>query len=314
MKVICICIDTLKKKTMRIGLLTILLLATTNLIYSQNQTLETPIHFGQFFNNPLLNIAKEGAYSRVSAKIGTKRNIGSFGNVSTSFLSSNFSFLKQKESNNSLGILFYNDKEGEFIRRQRAYISFVRHQQIGSDWKLSLGISGGMHVFNVKFNEIIGGISTTSFDGSVGILLHSFKSKIGLSVNQYPNSVYQPLVQQILLKRHYYLFGEQKIFIKNKTSIVTSIYTKYISSDNSDLGIGLRLLFNTINAGLSYEFKEGCYAFFGINDLKINNHFFDVDFAYFMPSSNNFRRNTNTLELTLKYSLDKKSEDRGYFR
>ena len=279
------------------------------------QTNELPVHFGQYFNNPQINPAEGGARDKFIVFSGNRRNVGSFGGVKTSYLSTFYRLNSRNKNFHTIGATFNNDREGSNIARNRIYVSYARHQKVSEHWILSSGFSGGLYNFSVKANPVIGGASASSLDLNLGLFLYSNLTSVSLSINQLNKGRVQPFNQLIELIPQYNLIVKQKIKVNDNLSIEPSCFYRYANLDfnelNTRLGLGvIALLVNRISVGGSYETKEGGYAFLGLHNIelnsKLNHQKIDVDFSYFIPSINNTRTNINAYELTLKYFVNKK--------
>jgi type IX secretion system PorP/SprF family membrane protein len=281
------------------------------------QVNEIPVHFGQYFNNPQLNPAKGGSDSKIEVYNGNRRNQGGFGGIKTSYASIFFRLKEQKESFHTLGLSFNNDREGSFLARNRAYISYSRHQKINENWKLSAGFSSGFYNFSVKSNPVLGGASSGGLDLNLGLNLYSSQSSLGFSINQLNGAEVQPFNQTIKLVPQYNVIGEHQLELTEKLMLTPSAFFRYANLElkelNTRIGGGLNLLIsNFLNLGGSLETKEGVYAFVGFHNISINEssskykNMLAVDISYFIPNINNTRTNINAFELTLKYFISNK--------
>ena len=170
------------RKTVFFILLLSIALASNGLSQS---AIETPVHFGQFYNNPLINIARNGLETKLEVTFDNQRNVGGFAGVSTSYFSAFFNSKPEQSSKNTYGIYFYNDREGDFLFRRKAHFSITRHQQLSEKWNLALGLSGGIHIFGIKPTSSTGAYSANTFDGNSSLLLYSNKFQFGISMNQF---------------------------------------------------------------------------------------------------------------------------------
>lgn len=281
-------------------------------LFSQEST-ETPIHFGQFYNNPLLNLSRGGLDSKFELNMDNQRNVGGFSGVSTSYLSF-FYYPNYRErsspklnSKNIYGIYFYNDREGDFLFRRRAQFSFARHQKINEKWSLSLALSAGIYIFGIKPTNTTGAYSSNSFEGNSSLLFYSDKFQFGLSMNQFTNSTIQPVSQIMRLKRHYYLFSQYK-WETEKVVFLPSFFLRYMNIDDPLIftkkttgGVSIRGMFNILMAGVCID-NYGLYFTTGLNDWNINKLKLNIDFSYFVPTVK-FNANVNRMELNLKIKI-----------
>ncbi len=281
------------------------------------QVNELPVHFGQYFNNPQLNPAKGGGDSDIEIYNGNRRNQGGFGGIKTSYAAAYFRIKEKKESFHTLGFVFNNDREGSFLARNRAYISYSRHQKLTSKFTLSAGLSSGWYNFSIKSNPVIGGASAGALDLNLGVNLYTEKSSIGFSMNQLNRAEVIPLNQVITLVPQFNIIGEHSIDLQDKLRVTPSIFMRYANFEvkelNTRIGAGLNLLIaDFLNVGSSYEINEGVYAFVGFHNISINGESLklqnklDIDLSYFIPSLNNTRTNVNAFEIALKYFISNK--------
>ncbi len=78
------------------------------------EAIETPQRFGQFYNNPMMNIARNGLNSKFEARLDNQRTSGGFAGSSTFYASFLYKSSARKHKN-IYGLYVYNDNEGDFI-------------------------------------------------------------------------------------------------------------------------------------------------------------------------------------------------------
>jgi len=268
--------------------------------------IETPVHFGQFYNNPVINLARNGLDSKLEITFDNQRNLGGFAGVSTSYFSAFFNPKTDQSSKNIYGVYFYNDREGDFLFRRKVNFSIARHQQITEKWNLALALSGGIHIFGIKPTSSTGAYSANTFDGNSSLLLYSNKFQFGLAMNQFSNSTIKPVSQEIVLKRHYYVYS-QYLWQKKNIEVIPSAFFKYINVEDPvytlkslTYGASTKVIYRVIMAGVSYQ-DNGMYFSIGINKWKTNQANLDFDFSYFIPTTLNI--NVNRLELNVKLKI-----------
>lgn len=272
---------------------------------------ETPAHFNLYQNNPYNNLAF-GGIQGTEASLLARQNLGNFGNVSTQYFSSFFGLEEKNNSHNVLGLLIYNDKEGDYLRTNRFYGSFIRHQEISDTWKVSLGISGGLYLFRVKFNTVTGGVSQTAIDGSASLGVSNSKTKIGITLNQFLNNDLGSSLSDLKLSPFIVITGEQQIPLNEQTKIALGGYYKPISINSRDLfnlGFSSEIICQKLGAGLIYDLNNGFSITGKLANISIvNQHQVDVQFAYFSPFANNLRQRIEVLEFSLHYFFKKNNE------
>ena len=293
--------------------------------FAQLEVGELPIHYGQYFNNPQLNPAKNGSDANAEFFAASKRNIGNFGTIANTFFSTAFRISKNNNGFNAFGLYFNNDKEGQVIRRNRFYGTFARHQKLNKNWVLSAGLALGAYQFSTKLNAITGGLSAIAFDGSGGVYLYSQNTRLGLSVNQFNNVKVQPFQQIIRLNRHFHFIGEHNVVVNDYFHITPSAFVRYIQTDSLTghlnalhYGGGINcLLKQAFSCGGTYEPNEGAYFFVGLKNInlsvgegkKTSSNQLNLQFAYFVPSLINTRTNIQSFELVLSYFIKDAKND-----
>lgn len=273
---------------------------------------ETPQHFGQFYNNPLINLSRNGLDSKVEIAFDNQRNIGGFSGVSTSYFGLFFAQQSKKrrkrKSKNVYGLYIYDDIEGDLISRRRVNLSYATHQQLSKKWTLSLALSGGLYLFGIKPSKTTRAYSANSFEGNSSLLLYSKQFQIGVSMNQFTNSSVQPAQQITRLKRHYYIFSQYK-WRKNKIDLIPSVFVRYMnlsdplsSTKGTIAGGSFRAVYKIIMAGVTAD-SYGVYLSTGLNNWNLFGNEYNMDFSYFVPTAAN-TINVNRMEVNLRMKIN----------
>lgn len=269
---------------------------------------ELPVHFNLYQSNPYNTLAFAGSHD-VEANILARQNLGNFGNVSTQYFSSFFGLKENNGSRNALGLIIYNDKEGDYLRTNRFYGSFIRHQALTNNWKLSLGLSSGLYLFRVKFNNVTGGISQTAFDGSASLALSNENTEICFTLNQFLNSPINASLSDLKLSPFLVINGEQKVQLNDQTKLIFGGYYKPLTLNSIDLfniGFSSEIKYQKLGAGIIYDIQNGFSITTKIDQLQISKtHNLDFQIAYFSPFINNLRQRIEVVEVSLSYFLEK---------
>ena len=280
------------------------------------QVNELPIQFGQFFNNPQINPAHGGSEGNIELSLGTKQNAGVFSGVKTSYVSSNFRFMKKDDNFHVIGLHFNNDREGLVIRRNRTSLSYSKHLRLSDNFMLASGINIGLYNFIIKSNPVTGGTNATTEDFSAGLHLYNDNKYLSLSVNQLNGGELQPLEQIIKLLPLYNLRYSQRFLLNEGVEMRPIAFLRFADMQKKEDQIrgGLALKFlvkKLVSFGASYEVSEGSHFFVGVNDftkrdgdrgIKKGNAL-RFEFSYFAPNQRNTRTNINAFELTCQYSI-----------
>ncbi len=289
-------------------LLFIGLLNLTGLV-SQNDVIEAPVYIGLFYHDPIIGIPNKPSNNYL--KLATRRNVGIFKNISTTWLDFEINSNLKKGGNNTFGVILYDDKEGDFIKRNRFYLKYIRHQKINQKLTLASQVTFGGYIFSIKSNNITGSIGEPAIDGNVGLGMYTKLSTIGISVNQFPNSTVQPVNQTILLKRHFNVYASQRFNLLDSLYIISRGNIYLIKNSENEfknfVSISASINYKILGAGITYNHITGNYFSLSINKLKTKGTAsINVELAYFAPNNKSFAKNTNTIELALGYNFANK--------
>lgn len=172
---------------------------TANLNAQQEVALN-PVQFGQFYNNlTLYNPAMNCTESDYQAGMGNQRLLGNFNKISTYFLQAGMRIGSQKALNNApfsaLGAMLYNDREGKYLNRTRAYLNYVWHGHVSKNLSMAGGFYAGGVNYSVQGTELSGNGSDIAPDGMIGIQFYNRHFYSGISYNQIFSGQLQPLAE-----------------------------------------------------------------------------------------------------------------------
>lgn len=287
--------------------------------FSQNETYELPVYYGQFFNDPQVNTLGFNNQSDLKLSLAHRRNSNNFGGINTSLFSSQFKLKTKKEdSHHTVGLQIISDKEGFLIRRNRAAITYGRHLKMNDIFNIAGGFSAGFYNFSITSNDVTGGYSSYAFDGSFSLAMYSDKTKIGLNINQFTNSTIRPVDQDIILMRHLNLFVSHSFKISEEVNFIPNIGSRYSKNNNSVFtgfagSLGAQFLFKEkFMAGASAEKSNGYYFFGGFEQIPLWSSSINLTLSYFVPNGKNFRSNVQLFEIFISSDINiKNNQDRG---
>ena len=289
--------------------LILIVLNTISNFYGQSKNFELPVYYGQFFNDPQINSLGFDNETFI-LNIGHRKNGNNFGGINTTLFAGRYQTdTKSKNGHHTFGLQFVSDKEGFLIRRNRASISYGRHLKISKKYNIAGGFSGGFYNFALVSNDVTGGISNYTFDGSFSLNFYSDQTRVGLNLNQMTGPSLKPIDDIIVLTPNLNAFVEQDFVVSEDFKITPSALGRVSKSTTSVFSgfytaIGLRaLLQQHIMGCVSLALDNGCYFFLGTNDISFLNSRFDFNFSYFIPSLKNERSNVNIYELFIRYKL-----------
>ncbi|MBX9853228.1 MAG: type IX secretion system membrane protein PorP/SprF [Cytophagaceae bacterium] len=269
-----------------------------------------PVHFPLFFTAyPLINPASSGTQGFMDFRLGNLGNTGPLKEVKT--LYANGSFLINKNSaqyKHSIGLTFYNDREGEPIQRTRFYGNYALHIPVGPVTYLNAGVSLGFANYSFRGSTSYSSGSDINYDGNAGLWLYSDKFHAGVSLNQFFNGKLRPIQEQFTLAPYLSFTGSRKLlinenFLLNSHLMLNFFDKKYIEADIALLAV----IGKFISAGSSYRSERGLVWIAGLSGFPVLKNNMDLYFSYSMPFGAR-RNNVNTYQITLNYIFEKGKE------
>lgn len=286
-----------------------LLLCTfySGISFSQLKTFYTPNEFGQFYNNPSVCFSQKGIDNSFEAGLSNITNVGRIKGINTSYAYALFTVKSNRRiSSNSFGINIYNLSEGPYLYKRKIHFVYIRHQQLNKEWMFSGGFQLGVYNSGVKANEVVGGVSSTIFDGNASFSVHNKSILFGVGLNQFTNGSIQPFSEIITLPPYLSFYGNYKIELTNNTKVFLDLTQKYLINTNIDVlngnafGFGSRMLLTNFLFGINY-YNKGLNFIMGINEWKFGESYIDFNISYYNSLDKLASINPNKLELSLIY-------------
>lgn len=268
----------------------------------QNGTL-MPDAYDQFFQNYYLVNPANTDTSEIIINMGHKSQLGVFRGVRQTYFDANVR-IKSKNSNNghSVGIQLFNNSEGDFFSKNRAYGRYAFDVKLSDAYFLSAGLSFGMVSYAFKATQSSAGGSDFTYDGSLGLWLVGRKLKVGTSMQQVFQKSLSPIGQSFELKRVYNLNASYSIFINPYIELTTHAWYKYQQSQNNYFQLAaIVTLQNLIEFGGNYKYQRGVVLIGGLKDISIGTSKISIAMSYSIGVLNNLAKGDNAVELFLRY-------------
>jgi hypothetical protein len=112
-----------------------------------------------------------------------------------------------------IGFHAYSHQEGRFIRQYVGHLRYSQSIQLAENTFFNSGISFGFFNQQIVPNEVTGGASSMTPDGTIGLKLSHVRSSIGISASQLLNSKYTSFERPAELIRTYYAHISQELFL-----------------------------------------------------------------------------------------------------
>ena len=270
---------------------TSLFIAVFTVCYSTIQAQHVPglpVQFTQFFKTyTLINPAGMGKDSSMEFNVGNKSLTGAFNGVRTFYAFGNIQLNKRNSHGvkHVLGLSFINDKEGNYINRNRASIMYAFHLPVSQRTTISAGVALGMVNYFFKASNISAGGSAFAPNADVGLWLHRENFNIGISSNQIIESQLTPIDQTYSLDRHYNLIVDKIFYISPFVSITPAMVFRWYSQDFYTVDVGLvTLLQQKISFAATYKYERGFSFSGGLENIILGQSIFKTMFSYFTPA------------------------------
>jgi type IX secretion system PorP/SprF family membrane protein len=280
-------------------------------VFGKGQTPQEyyPHQFGQFMQTiGQVNPAHAGLRSKVECRLGNQTQTGDW-NISTYYASLNYGLQDDPLKNkNAIGIRFYNDNEGNFLRRSLIHVNYAWHTEISDRLNFAGGISGGFFNYYIKGSALLGTSSTYAPDANAGILLYKKTYRLSISINQLFNNNIQPFTEITNLKRHYNFYASKTFSLAPYLKITPHVLyrTPFFEDYNLDGGITTHI-FDLIYAGYTLRYRFGMVFMLGIKNFEWNYGTVDFLFSYNYPIKST-DITVDKFELTLGYYFEKNTQ------
>lgn len=252
---------------------------------AQPSSLNYPVPFSMFaYAYPMTNPASTGVEDDYRLSLGYQRPVSGFTGISTYYFQASFLPYqpKRRMSNKSvMGLRFYNDNEGTFIRRSRFYMSYAFHTSISQKLKMAGGIDFGGINFSVKATPTTEGASVYKADANAGIWLYNERFQAGLSVSQLFRSVFQPLEEQIILPTHLNVSGSYRLYSGENLSLTPHILLTFPYYEKVGVQASLMAgVFDLFTLGAGWNRGRNVSFMFGLEDLEVFERGLDIRLSY----------------------------------
>lgn len=259
-------------------------------------------YFDQFYNTYLLlNPSNSDSSYKVAATISNKAQTGLFQGVNKIYADVDLRIANSRGVKQYVGLQAINNKEGEFISKNRFLLRYGLRIPLSYRSSISAGISGGF--INYAFNTSQSGTGGSDWvpDGNAGIWYLRRKLSLGFSMQQVFNQKIRPANQTFLLSNYYTATARYILPLNSFLNFNTHIYAKF--QQEQPIYFVCASLFEikqTAEAGVGYSYQRGLSYVVGVKKLTIGNSRFSFYFSYFVGASK-IIVSDNAFELMIRY-------------
>jgi len=272
-------------------------------VFGQNNAVY-PDQFGAYFNNMyLVSPAYVPADTKMNLNAAYKTGTGALNNISTF----NFAFTRvlnnTKPNNHVARLYFYNEKDGPYIHRTRAYANYAYKIKLGDEIFLSSGIAIGFAQTAFTAPSSTANGNSIAPDAAIGLSLNCKKLEAGFAVNQLLNSVVNPVVAPIEYKRYYNSYIQYTFTLSPFVNLKSGMLWRSLPAYSDDVNIfGMLEYKDILSLGSSYKYNKS-FSFIVSTKFHIGKESILLSFIYNTPFFTKLPAWTDSVELNGGYTF-----------
>lgn len=263
-----------------------------------------PDIFGAYFNNmALITPAYIPRDVKMDLNLSYKTRTGALNKISTL----NFSFTRvfnvNKANNHMLRLYFYNEKDGPYIHRPRAYANYAYKIMLTEDTYVSTGVALGFAQTAFTAPSSTANGNSISPDGSLGIAFSHKKLDVGLAACQMFNSVVNPVIAPITYKRYFNSYVSYTFRLSDFVNLKSGFLWRALPTLQDDVCIYEMLEYKElISLGGCYNYNKSLSFVFSTN-LRIGKESILISLVYNTPFFTKLPAWTDSVEMNGGYNF-----------
>jgi len=273
-----------------------------------------PAQFIQFFKTyQLSNPAAAGRDSSFEITTGNRSLLGAFSGVRTSYGYTQFQLghASANKVRSMMGLNFINDREGNYISKNRATMLYSVHIPLSARAALNAGASAGFLNYSYKASDIDGGGSAFAPDLGLGLWLQTTKFNLGFSANQLIPARLKPASETYILARYYTLNIDRNFLLSRHLSLKPACAVRVIDKKNyTGEAALLALIQQNLLAGVTYKYKKGGSISVGVENIHFGQNIFKLLCSFYTPLTGFDYYNPQSLEISLSYIHQRKEGEK----
>ena len=215
----------------------------------------------------------------------------------------NFAFTRvlnnTRPNNHLVRFYFYNEKDGPYIHRTRAYANYAYKIKLGDEIFLSSVIA--QTAFTAPSS--IGKGNSIAPDASIDLSLNYKKLEAGFAINQLLNSIANPVVAPIEYKRYYNSYIQYTFKLSPLVNLKSGMLWRSLPTYNDDINIfGMLDYKDFISIGSSYKYHKS-FSFMVSTKIHVGTENILLSFIYNIPFFTKLPAWTNSVELNGVYTF-----------
>ena len=272
--------------------------------FGQQSTAVYPDIFGAYFNNmPLISPAYIPADVKMNLSLSYKTRTGALNKISTL----NFAFTRvlnvNKPNNHMIRLYFYNEKDGPYIHKPRAYANYAYKIKLTEDTYVSTGIALGFAQTGFTAPSSTANGNSISPDGSLGLTFSHKKLDAGFAACQMFNSVVNPVVAPITYTRYYNSYINYTFKLSPFVDLKSGFLWRALPSYQDDVCLfGMLEYKELVSFGGCYNYEKSL-SFVVSTNLRVGKESIFISLVYNTPFFTKLPAWTDSVEMNGAYNF-----------
>lgn len=263
-----------------------------------------PDLFGAYFNNmALVSPAYIPQEVKMNLSLSYKTRTGALNKISTLNVAFTRVFNVDKPNNHMLRLYFYNEKDGPYIHKPRAYANYAYKIKLRKDTYVSTGVALGFAQTGFTAPSSTANGNSISPDGSLGITFSYKKLDVGFAACQMFSSVVNPVVAPITYKRYFNSYVNYTFRLSNFVQLKSGFLWRSLPSYQDDVCLfGMLEYKELISFGGCYNYNKSL-SFVLSTNLRVGRESVLISLVYNTPFFTKLPAWTDSVEMNGGYNF-----------
>ncbi|WP_245553851.1 type IX secretion system membrane protein PorP/SprF [Cytophaga aurantiaca] len=272
-------------------------------VFGQNNAVY-PDQFGAYFNNMyLVSPAYVPADTKMDLNFAYKTRTGALNKISTFNFAATRVLNYTKPNNHVIRLYFYNEKDGPYIHRTRAYANYAYKIKLGEDLFLSSGLAIGFAQTGFTAPSSTANGNSMAPDAAIGLSVNFKKIEAGIAVNQLLNSIVNPVAAPVKYERYYNSYIQYTFKLSPFINLKSGMLWRYLPTYSDDINVfGMLEYRDVFSMGSCYKYNKSL-SFIVSAKLHVGKESILLSFIYNTPFFSKLPAWTDSVELNGNYSF-----------
>ncbi|WP_028981771.1 PorP/SprF family type IX secretion system membrane protein [Sporocytophaga myxococcoides] len=264
-----------------------------------------PENYTTYFNNTaIVNPGFVPEDSKAEFFSMYRQRTGAFQKIASYSVTCSKVFRKENKAAHLARVFFFNEKEGPYIDKPRAYFNYAYAIPISEETSLSAGLSAGFTQVYFSAPSATASGNSTMPDGAFGITFSRKKFFTGISSQQVFNAESNPIKANVKLRRYYNFLLRQEKDLSPSLKIRGNFMYQLLPSNSDLLNFALEGNYNDIlGIGGAYKSREGL-SLLGTVETNLGDDKIFICFAYNTGVLSKLKYGFNSIEINFAYKFN----------